>query len=324
MDRRSLARFTHSLDSLLTLDSNLYKQWVFRYTFLELEKDLGTKGDITTNALFKSNKTAKACIISKEKGILSGISEIRYFLLDSDSSFKPNIKGQFNVNFMKNDGDALKPGEKIMEIEGNIRDLLAIERVTLNLLMRMSGVSTFTAKVIEKIKSNDILIVPTRKTLWGLLDKRAVFVGGGGTHRLNLADSILIKDNHLDLINRNIKEAFKRISEADAQCRFIEIEVDNKKEALTAAEEFVRLLNRGKIQSVGVILLDNMKPQEIKSTIDELKKIDLYDQLLFEASGGITIDNAKDFANTGVDLLSMGQLTQGVKSLDFSMEVESI
>jgi len=323
MDRNTIKQFTHNAKSFLSLENNLYKQWVFRYTFLELEKDLGTKGDITTNYIFDRNekRPVKAKVIAKEAGVVAGIEEVKYFLVDADPNFRPHIRGNFGIMFKVEDGDRVEQGDILMEISADIHDLLAVERVLLNLLMRMSGIATFTRNLSDKVKKYGTLVTPTRKTLWGLLDKKAASVGGGGTHRLNLADSVIVKDTHLDVMDRDFGEVLKRVIDHKPDCKFVEVEVLNEKEALIAAEKLYDLLKGSGLMDIGVIMFDNMKPEEISKALDEMKNKKLYDNLLFEASGGIDEKNIERYAETGVDIVSMGCITNGVKSLDMSLKI---
>jgi len=321
MDRNSFKEFTHKATQFLNIENIQYKQWVFRYTFLELEKDLGTKGDITTKIVFPEKKISLAKIIAKADGVLAGRQEIEYFLRDSDPTFKPHIRGDIDIKFLVEDGEDFKKGDVILEIGGEIHDLLAVERVTLNLLMRMSGIATLTKKITEKVKYYPVLITPTRKTLWGLLDKRAVMLGGGGTHRINLTDAILVKDTHADILNRDFKEIIKRVAKSSNTARFCEIEVETKEEALEVSQEFTRMINNGSIINPGIVLLDNMSPEKIKETLELIKSTEAYDKLLFEASGGITIDTIENYADTGIDIISMGSITNDAKVVDMSMKV---
>lgn len=321
MDRKALREFTHKAENFLSIENTAYKQWVFRYTFLELEKDLGVRGDITTRSVFKYDRRVKAKIVAREAGILAGVHEIKYFLVDSNSNFKPKIFGEFEVNFMFKDGDSFEVGDVLLEISAGVYDLLAAERVVLNLLMRMSGVATFTRKIVDLVHDCDVLIVPTRKTLWGLLDKRAVVVGGGGTHRINLSDAILVKDNHIDFFDGDIGKIFQNIADSDFGGRFVEFEARNVDEVMKIAGVFAEFLDLKKIRSIGVILMDNMCPSDVSSAISQLRATKLYDNLLFEASGGISAENVEAYAKTGVDIISMGCLTSGCVSLDLGMEV---
>lgn len=321
MDRKPLREYTHKADSFLSIDNGQYKQWVFRYTFLELEKDLGTKGDITSSSIFVESKIVTGWIIAKEDGIFAGRDEIQYFLIDSDPKFRPGIKGNFRVDFKVKDGAAFKKGDILMEIIADVKDLLMVERVVLNLIMRMSAIATKTYQMRELLKDYDVLITPTRKTLWGLIDKRAVIVGGGGSHRINLSDAILVKDTHLDVIGRDFRLVLQRIADSRVEARFIEIEVESVEEVLDVCRAFGEFLG-SKIRSIGVILMDNMSAADTAKAMEEVKKAGLYENLLFEASGGINEKTAPDYAKTGVDIISMGCLTSGIRGVDMSLKVE--
>lgn len=320
MDRKIIRELTHKAGSALTLDNSIYKQWVFRYTFLELEKDLGAKGDITTKAIFSEQLKATAKVLAKSDGVFAGKDEVHYFLVDADPNFRPGIRGEFKVKFNFDDGREFKEGDVLLEIEADVHDLLAVERVLLNLIMRMTAVATFSRKLTGLVKECGVLITPTRKTLWGLIDKKAVLIGGGGTHRLGLHDAFLVKDTHLDLIGRDFEKAIGNILDSGIEGKFLEIEVENKEEALRAAETLYKFME-GKLRMISVLLLDNMTPVEVKETVDAIRTAGYYENLLFEASGGINETNVVEYAKTGVDILSMGCLTAGVKGVDMSMKI---
>ena len=322
MDRKALREFTHKATHFLEPGNENYKQWVFRYTFLELEKDLAFGGDVTTRAIFPDGKIAKGRVAAGEDGVFGGREEIQYFLVDADSRFRPRIKGKFKLDFFFEDGKNFKEGDTLFEMEADIHDLLAVERTVLNLVMRMSGVATFTKKITDRVKDFDVLVTPTRKTLWGLLDKKAVVLGGGGTHRINLGDAIMVKDTHQDLIDRDFDTVFRKLESAGEDFRFVEIEVSDEKEALEVAQKADKAIKEKKLRVIVAILFDNMTPEQIKKTLDEIKEKSLYDGLLFEASGGITEKNVKEFAKTGVDIISIGSLTTSARSLDIKMKVE--
>lgn len=322
MDRKALREFTHRAAKFLRLENTTYKQWVFRYTFLELEKDFGMYGDITSEAIFKDNSRVKARIVARENGILAGVDEIRYFLVESDASFRPRIKSDFRVDFKMEDGSRVRTGDVVMEISAGAQDLLAVERVVLNLLSRMSGVASFARKIVDMVAESDVLIAPTRKTLWGWLDKKAVLLGGGGTHRLSLSDAMIVKDSHLDIIGRDFSEVMKRIADSGEEARFVEIEVENVDEALDVSKRFCGMIDGG-FDLVGVVMMDNMATTDVIEAIGLIKERGYHDQLLFEASGGICERNVVAYARTGVDILSLGCLTGGVKSLDFGLDIES-
>lgn len=316
MDRKALREFTHNCSDCLTLENTDYKQWVFRYTFLELEKDLGNLGDLSSRLVFEENLSASANIVAKSPGTLAGLVEIGYFLVGADKNFRPRVAGGFKVESFFKDGDKVVAGDVVMKISGGIQDLLAVERVVLNLLMRMSGVATNASKIVGLVP--EVLVVPTRKTLWGWLDKKACLIGGAGTHRLNLSDAIILKDTHLDFFSRDFGKIFERIEAVDAADfpRFVEIEVENGEEALKVAEFF-----NGRRGFVPVVMFDNMVPAATLGTLEAVKLRGLHDSCLFEASGGITEENVRDYARTGVDIISMGSLTGGVKGLDMSMKI---
>ncbi|MBU1992402.1 carboxylating nicotinate-nucleotide diphosphorylase, partial [Patescibacteria group bacterium] len=249
--------------------------------------------DITSETLVDPDRLATARVVSKSSGIFCGAMEARYFLSD-----------KFIITDMRSDGELVGVEDSVLEFEGKARDVLAYERVLLNLIMRMSGVATAAKKFVDA--AGDTLVVPTRKTLWGLLDKRACSVGGGGTHRLNLSDAVLIKDNHLDLSGRDIDKA---LNKGFGDPRFIEIEVENTDEAEAAFKAFE------KIQGVPkVIMFDNMRPKEIAEFVKDHRG-----DVLFEASGGITLDNVKDYAETCVDVISTSAITMDARSLNFSL-----
>lgn len=310
-----MREFTHNAANRLTLDNTDYKQWVFRYTFLELEKDFGTLGDLSSELVFEENFWASANIVAKSEGILAGVSEIEYFLVGADKNFRPRIAGDFVIEKFFMDGEKVVPGNVIMKISGGVKDLLVVERVVLNLLMRMSGVATNALRIVELVP--EVLVVPTRKTLWGWLDKKACSVGGAGTHRLNLSDAIILKDTHLDFFGRDLGKVFEKIEGGGDFPRFVEIEVENGEEALRVAEFF-----NGRNDFVPVVMFDNVVPEEIFRAIVLIKERGFYDSCLFEASGGIGEGNVRDYATTGVDIVSMGCLTGGVAGVDMSMKIK--
>lgn len=297
---------THSQAKMLTLKSPLYREWVLQYTFGELKKDLG-RGDITTAHLFRKPKKVIARIFSRAHGILAGRQEIEFFL-----------EKKLRVKFLKRDGQPIRSGETIAFLSGDIREILKIERVTLNLLGRMSGVATETRRIIEKVRkvNRHVLITSTRKTLWGLLDKRACVVGGGGTHRLSLDNAILIKDNHLDVMDRDIEKAIMSFHPFHQKAVFFEIEVAAPKEAKTACAVLAKLKKEGKCRIPCFVMLDNFSPKMIKA-------VGRNSHVGLEASGGINEKNVIAYAKTGVDIISMGSLIHSASMLDLSLEISS-
>lgn len=286
--------------SKLNLNNKNYYNFVKDLLNLQLKDDI-KKGDITTDSL-RMNKKAKARIIAKEKGIIAGLQEFKLL-------YKNCI-----LKFRKKDGDKIKKGDIIVEIKGNIKELLKLERTGLNILQRMSGISTLTYNLNKKIK-NKAFIGATRKTHFGAIDKRAVSLGNGLTHRLDLSDVILIKNNHIKAL-KSVKKAIQ-LAAKNTKTGYIEIEVENEKQALTAAKEIALL----KTKKHFALMLDNIKPVKIKSIIKKLKKENLYRFVLLEASGGITPKNIKEHAQTGIDIISLGFITHSAKALDISQEI---
>lgn len=322
MERNLLAQKTHNVGHRLHPSDALYKQWIFRYTFLEFDKDLGEHGDITTEALFPDPVEINAFIVAKQAGVVAGLQEAHYFLVASDPAFKPRL-GHLTADFMKKDGDTIEAGDILLRLRGSIQDVLRVERVLLNLLQRMSGIATFTRKYVDYLKSiraENVLLVPTRKTLWGLLDKRAVVVGGGGTHRLDLSDAVLIKDTHSELLQHNIPYMLSIC--ANNPGRFLEIEVESKERAVEAAKGFKKLHIPGGLEVPGVIMFDNMKPSAIREAIAAIRVAGYAsEQVLYEASGGVRFEHLESYAQSGVDIISVGEITHSAPSLDFSLEI---
>ena len=321
MNRKSLREETHNPKELLDMTNANYEAAVIRHTLEEMNADLegpDGAGDITTNAMFPERQQAKGTIIAKQDGVIAGLEELEYFLAQIGQTFGQKLQGKISLKTFAKDGDSVKKGDEILEISADIHSLLAAERTILNLLTHMSGIATYTRKIVDSVARHDVLVTATRKTLWGLLDKKAVTLGGGGTHRLNLADAILIKDTHLDPINRDFEKAFAQIAATNPACRFIEIEVLSKAEAIEACRAFIR----SKIKGTCTIMFDNMQPDEISAALKELKAQNLYDNFLFEASGNITEKNITSYAETGVDILSLGCLTSQAPSFDASLKID--
>ncbi len=213
-------------------------------------------------------------------------------------------------------------GETILEVFGEQRDILTTERIGLNVLQRMSGITTETKLLVGLLKGYRTRIAATRKTPLKYLDKKAVFLGGGLTHRFGLWDSIIIKDNHLEALKNSgiedyVEKAITRASLFEDKVGFIEIEASFPDDAMRAAVKF----NQLKLEKPCIIMLDNLKPTEIEQIIERLRKDNLYDRVLLEASGNITFENVKEYAKTGIDVVSPGHLTHSAKVLDMSLEM---
>ena len=262
-----------------------------------LAEDLG-KGDITSNLLPK--KRIKAFIISKQDCTLAGINYVKNIF---------EIKG-CKIRIIKKNGNNVKANQIVCEIVGSVQAILACERTGLNLLSRMSGIATKTNKLIRKINTINprIKLYATRKTAPGLrfFDKEAVKIGGGEKHRMALDEMIMIKDNHLAVVG----SLSRLILKAKKKYKKIEVEVENQEDALLAAS-----------MGVDIVMLDNFSPKEILKTVNQLKKSKLRQRVRLEVSGGINEKNISFFAKTGIDMISVGEITNSVSGIDFSLEI---
>ncbi|MBU4501290.1 MAG: carboxylating nicotinate-nucleotide diphosphorylase [Nanoarchaeota archaeon] len=324
MKRKDIVKRAYD-DSGLDIKNHKYQERADQFLRRELHDDLQGMGlwtqgiDVTTKALFNHAREAKAYIKAKQSGVIAGLDEITRFYKDNG----------LDVKLYKNDGDRVKKGDKILELSGDAKDMLNTERTGLNLLQRMSGIATTTRKLKDKIKGYDTEIVATRKSQLRYLDKRAVKLGGGLPHRLGLHDGILIKDTHLDALKRDgIGKTIEAALEMSANylehpnIKFIEIEVATQDEAIRAARKVKGLLENRVDPKPCIIMLDNMKPSQIKKVISKLKKENLYDYVLLEASGMINEKTIESYARSGVDVVSMGCLTHSIESLDLSQKME--
>lgn len=313
MNNKKLLEKAFQRGHLLKLKNSFYKDWVQNFIVEDLKADVGT-GDITSDSVLLEGKEVKAVIFSRSSGILAGTEEISLILKDNRIKHKLIMK----------DGSYLHPGDEIMTLSGNEKDILKVERSVLDIISRMSGIATLTDDLIIKIR-NSVAIAPTRKTQLRYLDKKAVYVGGGLTHRLSLWESILIKDNHLSALKRQgidnpIELSLERAWENRKKAVFIEIEVSSDTEAIIAAEKF-KQLNSKEEKYPCLIMLDNMKPVMINKTINKLKSLRLLNHVMIEASGGINPDNIKEYAATGVNVISLGYLTTAARSLDIKLKI---
>ena len=259
-----------------------------------LAEDIG-KGDITSALLPKIKISAR--IISREDAIVAGT-------VYAKEIFKLN---GCNVKILKKDGSRIKPNQTIMIIRGYAEKILTCERTALNLLTRMSGIATQTNELVEKIPKKTKLYA-TRKTAPGLryFDKEAVKIGGGKKHRLRLDEMVMIKDNHIAVEN----SLLSIIKKAKRKYKKFEVEVESTLDAVLAAKE-----------GASIIMLDNFSPTQIIKTIEVLKNQKLRNKVLLEASGGINSKNIFKYGKTGVDIISVGSITNSVKGIDMSLEI---
>lgn len=268
---------------------------------IALDEDIGN-GDITTSLLIPEDHESRALIIAKGNFVVAGLPFARevFYLLDS--------KINFNVFF--NDGSKVRKGDIIADVYGKTRALLSAERVSLNILQRLSGIATLTNTYVEKVKDLSARIVDTRKTTPCLrfMEKYAVRMGGGSNHRFGLYDGILIKDNHIEAVG-SVTGAVNAAMLGHHLAR-IEVEVENLndlKEAIGAGAD--------------VVMLDNMSIQDMKEAVKIAKKAGTGSPPLLEASGNVSLDNVRDIAETGVDLISIGAITHSAPAADISMKI---
>lgn len=268
-----------------------------------LEEDIGV-GDLTSNALLSPSMSAQAQIVAKEDMVVAGLAVAEEVFHQSDNSL--------TVKFHHHDGDWVRANTQLLTISGNAQSLLQAERVALNFMQRLSGISTITRQFCRAVGKNSLKIADTRKTTPGLraLEKWAVRLAGGYNHRSSLHDGILIKDNHLMVLasnNISLSQACRLAKQQAPHGLRISVEVESLAQ--------VREALQGKAD---IILLDNMSPSKIQEAVKIVKG-----QALVEVSGGITLQNIRDFANIGIDIISIGALTHSAPAKDLSMEIIS-
>jgi len=287
----------------LTLQNADYKKIVKHYLWGAYRHDIAT-GDLTTRSfLTHPNQTVKARITTNQTGIVAGFQEVQWFLKELDLQIKNSLQ----------DGQNVSENTNIMTLTGSAQTLLAAERTLLNLLQRMSGIATYTHQFRQKMVGN-IDLLTTRKTLWGMLDKRAVSLGGGKTHRLHLGDAVLIKDNHLRLEKDWIDRLAEVLLGAN-KARFVEIEVDNLEMAQQVLNFFHNVSAEEKNKAV--VMLDNFTPNQVKAWAPALAATGI----LVEVSGGITMENVSNYLHPGVSAISSGALTMEAHHLDMSLHI---
>lgn len=278
----------------------LDQQIVLDFITRALSEDIGD-GDHTSLSTIPSEKQGKAQLLIKEDGIVAGV-EVALAVFNA-------VDPRLSIEVFIQDGTPVKVGDVILVVTGPVQSILQAERLVLNLMQRMSGIATQTNRISALIKETNTKLLDTRKTTPGLryFEKLAVKVGGGVNHRFGLYDMILIKDNHVDYaggIKEALQAAYTYLQNKNLSIQ-VEIEVRNE-------EELKEVIDFGKVDR---ILLDNFTPAEMA---DAVKLIN--GRFILEASGGITETNVLDYAQTGVDYISMGALTHSVKSLDMSLK----
>jgi nicotinate-nucleotide pyrophosphorylase (carboxylating) len=265
-----------------------------------LREDLGTAGDLTSNATIDAATRAEGVLVARQAGRLCGI-EIALDVFQS-------VGSELEVFRVAEDGQDLEAGELLTRIRGNARALLAAERTALNFLGHLSGIATATRDLAARIENTDSRLVCTRKTTPGLraLEKYAVGIGGGSNHRFGLFDAVLIKDNHRGLCG-GVASAIRRAKKSVGHLVRIEVEVDD----LQQLDEALR-------EGVDAVLLDNMSVPDLRVAVERCRG-----RAVSEASGGIGPETIEEVARTGVDLISVGWITHSAPTLDVAFDLVS-
>lgn len=276
------------------------KELTDRLLELAFAEDIGD-GDHTTLCSIPATEMGKSRLLIKEEGVLAGVEVAKAVFHKFDSSLQVE-------EFIK-DGAYVKPGDVAFIVSGKVQSILQTERIVLNIMQRMSGIATTTNKYVKLLEGTGTKVLDTRKTTPGMrmLEKMAVKIGGGENHRIGLFDMILLKDNHVDFsggIEKAIRGAQNYLKEHNKQLK-IEIEVRN----------FDELNEALRVGGVDRIMLDNFTPEKTREAVKIVNK-----RVELESSGGITMDTLREYAEAGVDFISVGALTHSVKSLDMSLK----
>jgi nicotinate-nucleotide pyrophosphorylase (carboxylating) len=264
-------------------------------------EDLG-RGDITTEAVLRETITVEGRVSANAPGVVAGLEECKRLL----EHF------HLRCETLLADGEEVNPGDTVMMVQGDAARILSLERVVLNVMMRMSGIATETRRLSKVCRKYNVILAGTRKTTPGFryFEKKAIAVGGGYPHRLDLGSAFLIKDNHIALIGLEKAVARAREKAGDVD---IEVEVTSLEEALAACRA-----------GASVVMLDNLSPEEAGDILEGLKRHGVRDRVRIEISGGVTPENLEEYASLRPDYISMGHITTGVKWLDMSMNVQKI
>ncbi len=273
---------------------------------MAITEDVGC-GDVTTDSLVPEWLEARAEFVVKEPGVVAGlpVAERVYKKLNGKVTFEHEVE----------DGARLLPGRVIATVSGPTRDILSGERIALNFLQRLSGIATLTAQYVERIKAHKAKIYDTRKTVpgWRTLEKYAVKMGGGMNHRMGLYDQVLIKDNHLKILEEGqaLTKAVREARQKAPQWMLIEVEtgsLEEVEEAVAARPD--------------IIMLDNMSVEDISRSIEIIRSRGTEESAIVEVSGGVTLENVAEIAGTGPDWISVGALTHSASGLDIALEVK--
>ena len=277
--------------------TRLSSREVKRAAAAALKEDIGP-GDRTTRLVVPRPRPARAVIVAKQPGIIAGLPMARAVF----SSYDPNVR----FVALLHDGSRIKAGTVIARLSGDGRSILTAERTALNFLQHLSGVASLTRRFVERVRGLPVTILDTRKTIPGLrrLEKYAVLIGGGRNHRFGLFDGILIKDNHLALTG-SLRDAIRLATLGNRRKMMVEVEANSLAQVRAAVTE-----------RVDAILLDNMTTAQLRRAVRLVSG-----RAFLEASGGITLDNVRAVASTGVDAISIGALTHSAPAIDLSLEL---
>lgn len=281
-------------------------EYLLRDKILEWIKEDAPLGDITSENIIPDNIEVKAIVKAKERGVVACVEDIAQVL----ESLGVTVK------LFKKSGDEVRSEEVVMELKGNARKILMIERVLLNLLSYLFGIATTTKDLVEKVRKVNpkVKVAATRKVIPGLryLVKKAVLIGGGDTHRLSLSDAVLIKDNHIAIVG-DVKKAIHEAKKRASFIHKVEVEVERIDDAIKAAEA-----------GADIIMVDNVDPSTLAEIIRTLKDKKLRDKVLIEVSGGITPENIEEYAKMGPDIISTSYITMKAKPIDLSLDIVEV
>jgi nicotinate-nucleotide pyrophosphorylase (carboxylating) len=264
---------------------------------IALAEDVGS-GDLTSLFFIPETRVSKGRIFAKEACVVAGVEAVRRVYQKLD--------GRVELLILSRDGSVPETGETVIELSGPTRSILTGERVALNFIQRLSGIATLTAQFVEAVHGTGVTILDTRKTTPGLrvMEKAAVKAGGGQNHRMGLYDGVMVKDNHL-MAKPELQKVILSIRRIHPDI-LIEVEADS----LDQVRDFVNL------EGIDVVLLDNMSPDQLRACVSLRRS-----GLKFEASGGVSLATVRQIAETGVDFISIGQLTHSARAIDFSLEL---
>ncbi len=313
--REDLVRLAFYRGEKLTIENSDYVT-ALEGLIGELLREDAAHGDLTVEALRIGARECTFEIRAKEAGVAAGVSEAKWIYGRNGSA----------TSGIVDDGDRVAAGDVLLRVEGRAEALFRLERIVVNLMQRMSGIATTAREMVEEVEMHaNAHVIATRKTPWGLLDKRAVHVGGGGTHRLSLSDAILIKTNHLRLAHEaqgaSLDEAIRCAWRRRKSAAFVEVEVSTIDEAVTAASTFRDLQLQDSCPCV--LMLDNFSSSAAEAAVKKLREQDLHDTALVEASGNVEKKSLAAYAAAGVDAISVGALTHSARTLDLSAKLIS-